>query len=327
MSIGPGTGTGAGHEVGRVNQVGALDRPWVNRRCEVVTEPACGIVDKIPLGVQRRTLADDLHRISIGTTVHRFPGRRTSPAPRPRAPWRNADRSPGLNGTVVGDAHGEVPLRLLLVSSWYTATTIAGVILWTTGRSVRRSRGHRAARIGRPLFRQGRDDVLVQRLTRGAGFLGPVQHGDRLVDLGNTRRSRGVERAVQPHLTRPTFWPSGTILSIVSSTTPLPEAMHTITRSASGAPNSRTGDTVGRRAPQTCPSPSGPAPDGFVERAAGSRAWKKTSGFGPCREPGMFRSEGPLAMLADQLLVEHCRQSSSVNCSILFTSCEIRKPS
>jgi hypothetical protein len=59
-----------------------------------------------------------------------------------------------------------------------------------------------------------------------------------------------------------------------------------------------------------------------------SRAWKYTSGF--CAVPrtnGCVGVERPAPVSAHQIVVDHRANVSSEISSILFTSCEVRKPS
>ena len=57
----------AGHEVGPVHQVRALDRPRAEAHVRGGHRAGLArVVDEVALGVQRRVLADDLHRVAVG---------------------------------------------------------------------------------------------------------------------------------------------------------------------------------------------------------------------------------------------------------------------
>ena len=95
--------------------------------------------------------------------------------------------------------------------------------------------GQRAVGLG---VEEGLDDVLVERFSLGAGFLGAVQHAIFLTVAGRalTSSAAGNGRNRRTFST-PTLAFSRVIMaSTVSSTASAPDPIRIMTRSASGAP-------------------------------------------------------------------------------------------
>ncbi len=100
-------------------------------------------------------------------------------------------------------------------------------------------RRHRAvAACAGPALDQRRDHVLVERLAQRPRLFGAVEDGDLLHRLRQGRdEAPRCQRAEEPDLHKPDLLAlRHAAASTVSSTTPTPEPMITITRSASGAP-------------------------------------------------------------------------------------------
>jgi len=162
------------------------------------------VVHKVALSVQIRVLADDLHRVLIGphgaigpqaveqrTTHVRFVGVELG-----------IILQTGM-GHVVDDADRKVVLglgRIQLVQHRldHRRREFLGRQAVATPDDQRQLGAGTGSLL--PAFDQGRQNILVQRFARPAGFFGAIEHSDAL----DRRRDRGqtggdVERAEQPH--------------------------------------------------------------------------------------------------------------------------------
>ena len=184
--------------------------------------------------------------------------------------------------------------------------------------------------LGGPALGQRRDHVLIQRLAGGAGLLGAVEHGDVLDRLRQRRHEgSGVPGAEQPHLQHAHLLPFGH--QLVDRLLDHADARahnhdHAVGVGSAGVveqvilPAKELGKLVHVLLHH--------AGAGGVERVAGLAGLEEhVRVLGRAAEFRPLGRKGPLRWAATRSMSIIARTSSSVSCSILFTSCEMRKPS
>ena len=174
----------AGDEVGRVDQIGALDR--LVAKAQVGHGDAAGllgVVGEVCLNILVGVIADDLDGVLVGadgavraqTVEHAGHG----------AGRCSVDGLAQLQrgvGHVVGDAHGEVVLRLVLGQVVVHSLDHGGVEL--LGAQAVAAADH--LDVGAARLKQRGAHVQIQGLAQGAGLLGAVQNGDLLAARRNS---------------------------------------------------------------------------------------------------------------------------------------------
>ena len=190
----------AGNEVGLADEVGSLD--GTGAESQVRDRNRTGllrVIDEVALGVERCVLADDLHRVLVGTDC--------SVAAKPEE-----DRSGdvvalgGEGGIVVQaqvrhivvDTDGEVVLRFRLGSFVENALDHGWCEFF--GRQAVATADH-AREITGPALGDSGDQVEVKGLAEGTGLFRPVQGDDGLHRLGKRGdEGLGIEGAVEADL-------------------------------------------------------------------------------------------------------------------------------
>ncbi len=192
----------AGDEVGRVDEVGGLDRAFAEAQVGDGDPPRLlGVVGEVGLHVEVGVVADDLDRGLVGPDG----------AVRTHSPEAALDGSLRRGGKgslhregsvahIVGDPHGEVALARGAVHVVEDALHVhrpelLGAQTVAPGVEFR----NRAAAL-----HEGGADVLVERLAQRPRLLRAVEHRDLARRRRNHREERpSVEGAVQPHLDEP----------------------------------------------------------------------------------------------------------------------------
>ena len=185
----------AGHEVGRVDQIGRADRLVAEAQVRGrVAARLLRVVREVGLAVFVGRVADDLDRVLVG--AHRAVGAQADEAGLERAGVVEMQlRSYGQRGEshVVDDAHREVVLRLV------------GLQVLVDGQHLGRGRVLRRKAVASADDQRGVFaaveyllDIQIQRLAVGSGFFRAVEHADSLDRSGQhveqvLRRERTVE--------------------------------------------------------------------------------------------------------------------------------------
>ena len=188
----------AGHEVSRVDQIRALDGRLAE--AEVGNRKAAGllgVIGEVALRIHVGMVADDLDGVLV----------RADGAVRTEAVELAGDGAfrrrvdlllhiEGGEGYVVDDADGEVVLLRAIQVIEHSLRHGGREFLGTEAIAAAEDHDVMDAR-----FRERADDVLIERLAEGTGFLGAVEHRDLLAGLGQSGNELiGRERTIQANL-------------------------------------------------------------------------------------------------------------------------------
>ena len=192
-------GVMAGHEVGAVDEVRALNGGLTEAQMAYGQAAGLlGVIGEIALGIHIGMVADDLDAVLVGAngTVGTEAIELAADGAGGRGIHQGTQGQAG-EGHIVYDTHGEVVLGLSLIQIVVYGLDHGG-IEFLAAQAITSAHDLDITAAG---FLQSGDNILIQGLTQTAGLLGAVQNGQTLAGGGDSGyKLVGYERTIEANL-------------------------------------------------------------------------------------------------------------------------------